>query len=334
VAALTPAEAAIARFIRGEGGSFDALLALAEAEAAAGGPPRSRLGAEPVPVALFKELDLGPAPALPGDVIFRTSGTTGQVRGVRRSRHTELYDLGAVLHARARVPELPARIVSLCPTYADSSLGHMLTRLGDVQPCFVDGQVRTDTWDRLADGKGPVFLATTAFALDALLALPGRAHLDPRSVVMVTGGFKGRRVRLDAPDLYRALPDRLGTPRVVGEYGMTELSSQLWTDPVPCGELPGVFVAPRWLRVRAADPLSGEDTDGEGVLRFWDLANAGGVLAIETQDLGRVVPNAAGDRVELRGRLEGAELRGCSLRAERVRDRAEGEGGRGQPASG
>jgi hypothetical protein len=63
-----------------------------------------------------------------------------------------------------------------------------------------------------------VFLACTAFALDALFAMPGAVSLDPRSVVMVTGGFKGRAVRLDAPSLYAALAARLGAPRVVGEY--------------------------------------------------------------------------------------------------------------------
>lgn len=322
--------ARIRRFIEAGEGSFAALALEAHAQQVAENPRLAALagGVRParweeipaVPVALFKELDLGPEPPLPTDVIFRTSGTTGQVRGVHRARSTELYDAGTVLHARARVPRLPRRIVSLCPTDADSSLGHMLTRLGEVGAAFVDGAVAPDTWARLA-AAGPVFLAATAFALDALLAQEGRVVLTPESVVMVTGGFKGRRVRLDAPGLYEAIPARLGAPRVVGEYGMTELSSQLWTDPVPAGALPGAFVAPPWLRVYTADPISGEPVAGEGVLRFVDLANAGSVLAIETQDVGRVEAAPGGDRVTLIGRLEGAELRGCSLRAEAARER-------------
>ncbi len=320
MSALTPAQSSIAAFIaRGEG-DFDSLFAAAVAENHALGPPLRALGADPVPVQLFKELDLGPRPVLPTDIIFRTSGTTTQVRGSRRSRHTTLYDLGAVAHARRCIPDLPRQVVSLCPGESDSSLGHMVGLLGAVECCFVAGGVAPDSWARLraASRAGPVFLAATAFALDALLALPGEAHLHPASVVMVTGGFKGRRVRLDAPGLYRAMPERLGNPRVVGEYGMTELSSQLWTDPVPCGSLPGAFLAPPWLRVRAADPLTGRPLAPaqEGLLQFWDLANAGGVLAIETQDLGRVLPSPTGDRVELRGRIEGSELRGCSLSVE------------------
>ncbi len=313
------------QFIEGGGGDFDALAREAYAAQLTASPALAAMFGDErptrwdelpaVPVALFKELDLGPQPPLPGDVTFRTSGTTGQVRGAHRARDTRLYDAGTVRQARARVPALPERIVSLCPDEADSSLAHMLRRLGAVEPCFRDGAVSTDAWARL-QVPGPVFLATTAFALDALFALPGAARLGSDSVVMVTGGFKGRRVRLDAPGLYQAIPERLGNPRVVGEYGMTELSSQLWTDPVAAGELPGTFVAPPWLRVYAADPLTGRRVDGEGVLRFVDLANAGTVLAIETQDVGRVEPHADGDRVTLVGRLEGAELRGCSLRAE------------------
>lgn len=282
------------------------------------GQPTGAYDVPAVPVACFRDLDLGPSPPLPSDVVFRTSGTTGSGRGVHRSRDTVLYDLAAVTHFRRRVPRAPRRVVSLCPTDADSSLGHMLARFGTVEPCF-DGEVAGDTWAHL---DRPCLLAATAFALDALLATPGKATLDARSVVMVTGGFKGRHTRLDAASLYQAIPARLGRPRVVGEYGMTELSSQCWTEPVAAGEVPGAFVAPPWMRVYAVNPVSGERVAGPGALRFVDLANLGSVLAIETQDLGLVDPRPDGDRVTLLGRLEGAELRGCSLRAERLASEA------------
>ncbi|GDX80449.1 coenzyme F390 synthetase [Deltaproteobacteria bacterium] len=319
-------DAAIATFIRSGEGDREALAVAAFAHQLATNPTLaamfgaahpSRLADIPaVPVSLFKELDLGPQPPLPSDALFRTSGTTGQVRGVHRTRSTRLYDLGAVLHANARVTHRPGRVVSLCPAEPDSSLGHMLRLFGTVEQCFSDGTVHADTWKRITDVSRtePIFLAATAFALDALLAMPGNACLDERSVVMVTGGFKGRTTRLDPPGLYRALAARLGSPRVFGEYGMTELSSQLWTDPVFAGEVPGAFIAPPWLAVYAVHPQTGAPVNGEGLLRFVDLANLGSVLAIETQDLGRVEHDPGGDRVTLLGRLEGAELRGCSLR--------------------
>ena len=63
----------------------------------------------------------------------------------------------------------------------------------------------------------PCFLAATAFALDALFATQGQVELGPDSLVMVTGGFKGRRVRLDDAALSAEIAVRLGNPRAVGE---------------------------------------------------------------------------------------------------------------------
>ncbi len=293
---------------------------------AEGAQPRSIAEIPAVPVALFQSLPLTCFPPEDATVVFRTSGTTGSARGVQRLRDTTLYDLGAWRHfwgsgaeERGRPPSpVLASVASLCPTDADSSLGHMVARfasaLGAAPPLALFGPdgLAPDAWARLSALPGPTFLASTAFALDALFAQPGAIRLDERSLVMVTGGFKGREVRLDAPALYAAIPARLGAPRVIGEYGMTELSSQLWTRPVPAGEVPGAFFAPHWMRVYTVDPASGAPTTGGGLLRFVDLANVDSVLAIETMDLGRV----DGSAVTLLGRLQGAEARGCSLRAE------------------
>lgn len=286
-----------------------------------------------VPVALFREVPLTCFSVEEAGAVFRTSGTTGQARGVHRLRDTRMYDRSAHAWFRRRFPDAPRRVVSLCPPglatdpASDSSLGHMVDSFAsEVVHTFRDGVVDTDAaWAALAPG-GATFLATTAFSLDALLGTIGDVPLDPRSLVMVTGGFKGRRVRLDSEGLYAVLGERLGAPRVVGEYGMTELSSQLWTDAVPAGEVPGAFVAPPWLRVYTVDPVTALPTAGEGVLRFVDLANVDSVVAIETMDLGVVTRDDAGDRVTLRGRLQGAEARGCSMRAEEGLERARGAG--------
>lgn len=287
------------------GGDFDALALALFAWQRARNPAYARIAGDvvprrvedipAVPVALFKELPLTCFPVEEARVTFLTSGTTSGRRGAHRLRDTDLYDLAAPLHFHACVPRAPTRVHSLVSHDPDSSLGHMVALFGEPGPLV-----------------GPVFLAATAFALDAAFEADLRADLDDDSVVMVTGGFKGRRVRLDSDALYREIRGRLGTPRVVGEYGMTELSSQLWTDPVPAGEVPGPFLAPPWLAVYTVDPSSGEPCDREGLLRFVDLCNVESVLAIETMDLGRV----DGPWVTLKGRLEGAEARGCSMRHE------------------
>src|SRR5690606_28011337 len=70
-------------------------------------------------------------------------------------------------------------------------------------------------------------------------------------------------------------------------------------------------LGPAWLRTRAVDPATLDPVpDGTpGLLCHVDLANAGSVLAVQTEDVGIV---EAG-RVRLLGRLPGAEPRGCAL---------------------
>ncbi len=280
--------------------------------------PQRRDEIPAVPVTLFKELPLRAFVGAPGRVFF-TSGTTGSSRGCHALLDTRVYDAAAAKHFAARAPAVPEHTVSLCPPGAgDSSLGHMVARFaersgGGLVQAFTDEGVLQTTFQAL---DRPTFLAATAFALDALFQVPGEAQLGSDSLVMVTGGFKGRRVRLDSRELYAELPRRLGCPRVIGEYGMTELCSQLWTDPVAAGVAPDVFVAPPWLHVYAVDPVTALPVPGEGLLRFVDLANTDSVVAIETMDLGVVEHSAEGDRVSLKGRATSAELRGCSLRAE------------------
>ena len=124
---------------------------------------------------------------------------------------------------------------------------------------------------------------------------------------MVTGGFKGRRKAVPAHVLYSNLERYFPGASVVGEYGMSELASQLWAIPAS-----GTFRPPPWLRILAVDPWLGRPAT-RGLLRFFDLANHQTVMAIETQDIGTVHPDGT---VQLEGRLAGARLRGCSLSVE------------------
>ena len=151
---------------------------------------------------------------------------------------------------------------------------------------------------------------TTAFALIHWLdALSGaRAPLPEGSRMMLTGGYKGRARSVDATDLLEMIEAQLALPAeaVVGEYGMTELTSQAYGTP---------FSAPPWLQIRVVDPTTGHDVpQGDtGLVAFFDLLNLDNVSAILTGDQGHL--DAEG-RLTLLGRAPGAVLRGCSLTAE------------------
>ena len=315
---------ALAAFIRGEAGDFPS-LALQLFRRQLQDNPQYRAIVEgrgtvvegwrdipAVPVALWRDLELSSFPAVESTTVFRTSGTTGR-RGEVHRRDTSLYDLGSKRFAEQVVGPIPDQGVSLVPDAADSSLGHMVRSFApDLRQRF-SGATGVDVagaWADLAELKGPVFLPGTALALAALVGAAGEpVPLAAGSVVMVTGGFKGRRVSV-TPALLRAELQRLlPGARVVEEYGMTELSSQMWA-PGP-GE---PLQLPPWLRVVPVDPASGLPVSrGSGLLRFVDLANADTVLAIETRDMGRVL---ADGRLVLEGRLPGSPARGCSLSVE------------------
>jgi hypothetical protein len=164
----------------------------------------------------------------------------------------------------------------------------------------------------------PLVVLATAFALVNLLdALGGSKVPAPRrTVVMVTGGYKGRTRELSPRRLRSAVAAAFRIPReqVVGEYGMTELSSQLYEGTLPGATRPGppgLFLPPPWLAVTAVDPISLRrlPEGAAGLARFVDLGNVDSAVAVLTEDLVRTRDGG----VELLGRRRGAAARGCSL---------------------
>jgi hypothetical protein len=168
-----------------------------------------------------------------------------------------------------------------------------------------------------------VLVLATGFALVMLLDTLGASELPlpPGSVVMPTGGFKARTREVPPREL-AALVARaflIAEDHVVFEYGMTELTSQLYEGTLPGGVLrapPGVYLPPPWLRVTPVDPetLAPVPDGAEGIARFVDLGNVDSAVAIVNEDVIRVRDGG----VELRGRRQGAEARGCSLAIEQM----------------
>ena len=287
-----------------------------------------------VPVALFRDLPWCCFPPEDARHVFHTSGTTTGHPGVHRLLDTASYDLASSTWFDACLPAAPEHAISLVPSPSQaprSSLSHMigLLRPGALLACDRDGLVDTTrAWTLLCQATEPVFVAATALALATLLEAPGCCQLPQGSVVMTTGGFKGRQLEIEPVALLLETSRRLGGASILGEYGMTELSSQLWTRPwrPEMGAAPdprGPYHPPPWLVPVVVDPGTGLPLPlGQpGQLRFVDLANDHSVLAIETMDQGVLLPDGG---LLLHGRLPGASARGCSLGVEEALLRARG----------
>lgn len=264
---------------------------------------------------------------------FRTSGTTVAGRGVHALRDVGTYNAAAVAFGRAMLLPQAARSVAvlvLGPSEVDapdSSLAHMcglFARTFGGAPRPDAYFVRAGSLDveslraRVAslDPRSPAIVLATSFALVHLHDVLGNAALTlpADSRVMQTGGLKGRSREVAAEELRRAVARAFTVDEraVVGEYGMTELSSQFWEATAKDPDAPrGVYVEPPWARVIPVDAetLSPVPDGTPGIARIEDLANVDSAWAVLAQDRVRRVPGG----FELLGRTAGAPPRGCSI---------------------
>tara|TARA_R110002167_G_scaffold6744_6_gene31830 strand:- start:2879 stop:3859 length:981 start_codon:yes stop_codon:yes gene_type:complete len=127
------------------------------------------------------------------------------------------------------------------------------------------------------------------------------------TIIMETGGMKGRRKELIRDELHTQLKHGFGVENIHSEYGMTELLSQAYSK----GN--GIFNCPNWMRVLTRDTedaLTIQPRGKTGGINVIDLANINSCSFIATQDLGRVHNNGS---FEVIGRFDNSDIRGCNL---------------------
>ncbi len=295
-------------------------------------PPFSLSRMPAVPTDAFRWTRVSAFSERDTNTTFRTSGTTVKERGVHSLRTSATYDFACVPWARAFVePSKDERfaVLVLGPSQAelvDSSLTHMLTQFvrawGTPESGFFvrDGVTEIEKFARVIQAlERPALVAGTSFAFVHLLDELGDRSLPlpSGSIVMHTGGFKGRSREVPIGELTRSMAIAFDIPKsnVRSEYGMTELSSQFY-EINTSKEGNAVYVAPAWARVIAVDPMSlAPVSDGEiGIARIEDLLNIDSAWAVQTADRVRQLPHG----FELLGRMPGSAPRGCSLSLEEI----------------
>ncbi len=269
-----------------------------------------------VPAQAFKVFDLSCVPVAETVAVFYSSGTTG----AQTSEHyfdadaLALYETSLWAGFDAALPQRPAKLWALMPeppASPNSSLSHMLGTL-NAEQFFWDNDAELSA--ALSGLTEPVTLFGTAFAFVQLFdGTDQEWRLPTGSVVIETGGFKGRTREVPRDELYEMFGSRLGVPtdNCYSEYGMSEMASQFYGRGL-APEKRG----PHWVRTRTINPQTGEDAPAgmPGLLRHYDLANFNSVLALQTQDLGTLTA----DGFVLHGRAADAEVRGCSLTVEEL----------------
>ena len=127
------------------------------------------------------------------------------------------------------------------------------------------------------------------------------------TIIMETGGMKGKRKEMIREELHEQLCNGFGVSAIHSEYGMTELLSQAYS----LGN--GVFECPPWMHIlirETEDALNYVANGKTGGINVVDLANINSCSFIATQDLGKKNPN---NSFEVLGRFDNSDIRGCNL---------------------
>ena len=153
-------------------------------------------------------------------------------------------------------------------------------------------------------GQNVILIGVTYALLDLI---EGQKFQLQNTIIMETGGMKGRRKEMIREELHEQLCEGFGVTAIHSEYGMTELLSQAYS----LGN--GVFECPSWIQILirdTEDALTYVDAGKTGGINVIDLANINSCSFIATQDLGKKNPN---NSFEVLGRFDNSDIRGCNL---------------------
>lgn len=266
-----------------------------------------------LPISFFKERQVVTGTFNPAK-IFESSGTTGMVTSRHIVKSLDIYEQSFMTGFNHFYGDIKNWcVLALLPAYLErenSSLVYMANVLIDKSEHAKSGfylynyEDLANTIKALEqEGQPTILLGVTFALLDFSKSFPQELK---HTIVMETGGMKGRGPELTRDELHKVLMDRLGGGLIHAEYGMTELLSQAYSNGA------GRYQCPPWMKVFVRsedDPLSIAET-GTGILQIIDLANLHSCSFIATQDIGKVYPDGS---FEVLGRVDNSDMRGCSL---------------------
>lgn len=266
-----------------------------------------------LPITFFKTYSVIPE-GQTATTIFTSSGTTGSTTSKHYITDESLYreSFRSTFKQYYGDPK-DLTILALLPSYLErtgSSLVYMVDNLIGASENLNSG-FYLDQLDTLAkklqaldQQNKKVLLIGVSYALLDLIETHNFQLKN--TIVMETGGMKGKRKEMIKEELHAVLKRGFGVSTIHSEYGMTEMLSQAYSK----GN--GLFTCPSWLKILTRDPedaltLVQGKTGGINVI---DLANLNSCSFIATQDLGKAHPNGS---FEILGRFDTSDIRGCNL---------------------
>jgi hypothetical protein len=264
-----------------------------------------------LPVEFFKTHDISSVQTKP-ELIFHSSGTTGQVRSTHKVYAEAIYRR-SILQSFLQFYGDPAKyiICAIIPdykTHPDSSLAYMLDYLTGLssfpQSGFYLGKEKELLQVITENPETPKIIFGITYALMNF----ARHYSGPlqNTVIIETGGMKGKMKEITRAEVHKILWDSFNCP-IHSEYSMAELMSQAYLTDSGC------FYSPPWMKVlirEVNDPLSLSALGQTGGINIIDLANFHTCSFFATKDLG-ILHNDGG--FEVLGRFDFSDIRGCNL---------------------
>lgn len=267
-----------------------------------------------LPIQFFKTHEVVSSSA-PVQETFTSSGTTGAITSRHLVTDVQYYEQSfrqAFTQFYGNIEDYA--VLALLPSYLEregSSLIYMIKDLieGSNNP---DSGFYLHNYDALIEklvtldnsGQNVLLIGVTY----ALLDLIERQNFQLKNtIVMETGGMKGRRREMIREELHEVLCKGFGVSKIHSEYGMTELLSQAYS----LGD--GIFECPPYMDILirdTEDALTYVDYGKTGGINVIDLANINSCSFIATQDLGKKYTNQS---FEVLGRFDNSDIRGCNL---------------------
>ena len=251
----------------------------------------------------------------PVKVTFTSSGTTGSITSKHLVPNLKIYEQSFTKGFQQFYGNIEDYVIlALLPSYLEregSSLIYMVDTMikksNHPESGFYLNNLSElkSTLLKLESEDKKILLIGVSFAL---LDLVETYQFNLKhTIIMETGGMKGRRKELIRDELHGQLKQGFGLETIHSEYGMTELLSQAYSK----GH--GIFKTPSWMRILTRDiedALSIMPKGNSGGINVIDLANINSCSFIATQDLGKVHEN---DSFEIIGRFDNSDIRGCNL---------------------
>jgi hypothetical protein len=246
---------------------------------------------------------------------FTSSGTTGIINSKHCVTDISLYEESYQKGFAQFYGNIEDYVVlALLPSYLErdgSSLIYMVSDLIQQTKNSESGFYLHNT-DALIEklialdstGKNVILIGVTYALLDLI---EQHSFQLKNTIIMETGGMKGKRKELIREELHAQLCSGFGVSSIHSEYGMTELLSQAYS----LGN--GIFECPTWMQILirdTEDALNYVENGKTGGINVIDLANINSCSFIATQDLGKKYPNAT---FEVLGRFDHSDIRGCNL---------------------